>query len=226
MAEAAFSRMKPLKILVADDHEIVRQGLRLLIETIPGWEICGEAQTGPQAVALAAEFQPDVVVMDHGMPDLNGVEATKRIKESAPAAEVIIFSGTDNDSLIHQVFEAGARSYISKAEAGKHLVAAIESVSQHKPYFTDQVSEIIFARYLQPDRFNTPGPEPRSRLTGREREIVQLLAEGKTNKEIADTLAISLRTAETHRSTLMRKLQLRTTADLVRYAIRNHIIQP
>ena len=143
----------------------------------------------------------------------------------APEAEIIVFSGTDNDSLVHQVFEAGARSYISKTEAGKHLVAAIGTVSQHKPYFTDQVSEIVFARYLQRDRFKTADPEPQSRLTAREREIVQMLAEGKTNKEIAEALSISVRTAETHRATVMKKLQLRTTADLVRYAIRNHIIQ-
>jgi DNA-binding NarL/FixJ family response regulator len=217
--------MKPLRILVADDHEIVRQGLRLLIQAVPGWEICGEATEGTEAVTLAEKVQPDVVVLDHGMPGLNGVDATRQIKEVAPGAEVIVFSGTDNDSLVHRVFEAGAKSYISKADTGKHLVAAIETVSQHKPYFTDQVSEVVFARYLQRDRFNTPDPEPHSRLTAREREIVQMLAEGKTNKEIAETLSISTRTAETHRSTVMRKLKLRTTADLVRFAVRNHIIQ-
>ena len=217
--------MKRLRILIADDHEIVRQGLRLLVQAVPEWEICAEASKGPEAVELVEKLQPDVVVMDHGMPGLNGVDATLQIKEISPKTEVIIFSGTDNDSLVHRVFEAGARSYISKAEAGKHLVAAIETVSQHKPYFTDQVSEVVFARYLQRDRFNTADPEPHSRLTAREREIVQMLAEGKTNKEIAEILSISTRTAETHRSTVMRKLQLRTTADLVRFAVRNHIIQ-
>ena len=217
--------MKSLRILIADDHEIVRQGLRLLIDAVQDWTICGEAKSGPEAVKMAKELQPDVVVLDHGMPGLNGIDATRQIKEASGESEVIVFSGTDNDSLVHQVFEAGARSYISKTEAGKHLVAAISTVSQHKPYFTDQVSEIVFARYLQRDRFKTPDPEPHSRLTAREREIVQLLAEGKTNKEIGEALSISTRTAETHRSTVMRKLQLRTTADLVRYAVRNHIIQ-
>lgn len=216
----------PLRILVADDHEIVRQGLKLLIESVEGWVVCAEAKEGREAVTAAEREQPDVVVLDHGMPGLNGLEATRQIKEVAPNAEVIVFSGTVSDSLVHQVFESGARSYISKGEAGKHLVTAIETVSQHKPYFTDQVSEIVFARYLQRERFTKVAePEPQSRLTAREREIVQLLAEGKTNKEIATALNISTRTAETHRSTLMRKLQLRSTADVVRYAIRNHIIQ-
>jgi DNA-binding NarL/FixJ family response regulator len=214
------------RILIADDHDIVRQGLKLLIDAVPGWTVCGEAKEGRAAVTMAGELQPDVVVMDYAMPGLNGVDATLQIKAAAPKAEVIVFSGTENDRLMHSVFEAGARSFISKVEASKHLVAAIETVLQHKPYFTERVSEVIFARYLQQDRFKTAAPEPQSRLTAREREIVQLLAEGRTNKEIADTLSISTRTAETHRSALMRKLNLRNTAEVVRFAIRNQIIEP
>lgn len=216
--------MKQLQILIADDHEIVRQGLRMLIEQVPDWMVCAEAKTGSEAVARARELRPDVAVLDHGMPILNGVEATRQIKQCSPQTEVIIFSGTDTDNLVHQVFEAGARSYISKSEAGKHLVTAIETVAQHKPYFTAQVSEIVFARYLHTDK-KSEQPEPRSRLTPREREIVQLMAEGRTNKEIASSLGISTRTAETHRSALMRKLKLRTIADVVRFAVRNDIIQ-
>lgn len=217
--------MNALRILIADDHEIVRQGLRLLIDAVPNWTICGEAKSGAEAVEMATELQPDVVVLDHEMPSLNGIDATRRIKEQAPDAEVIIFSGTDDESFVHQVFAAGGRSYIPKTEAGRHLVAAIATVSQHKPYFTDKLSESVLSRYLQRDHFETPGAERHDRLTRREREIVQLIGEGKTNKEIGAALSISTRTAETHRSTVMRKLQLRSTADVVRYAIRNNIIQ-
>ena len=216
---------KPLRILIADDHEIVRQGLRLIIEQVPGWSICAEAVSGPEAVALAVQLKPEIVILDHGMPGLNGIEATRQIKKAVPETEVMVFSGTESDSLIHQVFEAGARSYISKLEAGKHLVTAIETLAQHKTYLTDQVSEIVFARYLNNDKGSGAETEPHSRLTAREREIVQLMAEGRTNKEIASELSISTRTAETHRSALMRKLKLRSIADVVRYAIRNNIIQ-
>jgi DNA-binding NarL/FixJ family response regulator len=217
--------MKELQILVADDHEIVRQGLRLVAERKPNWHICAEATTGIEAVELAGKLKPHVVVLDHGMPGLNGIEATRQIKQVAPKTEVIVFSGTDSDSVIHQVFEAGARSYISKMEAGQHLVAAIETVAKHKTYLTDRVSEVIFARYMQKEG-KGPQLEPGERLTARERQVVQLLAEGKTNKEIADQLSISTRTAETHRAATMRKLKLRSVAELVRYAIRNQIIQP
>ena len=218
--------MKEVQILIADDHEIVRQGLRLIVERMPNWRVCAEATTGNEAVARAEKLKPNIVVLDHGMPGLNGIEATRQIKQVAPKTEVIVFSGTESDSIIHQVFDAGARSYISKGEAGKHLVAAIETVARHKTYLTDRVSEVVFARYLQKDSGKGAPPEPGSRLTAREREIVQLLGEGRTNKEIADHLSISTRTAETHRAAVMRKLKLRSIADVVRYAIRNQIIQP
>jgi two-component system, NarL family, response regulator NreC len=217
--------MKQTRILIADDHEVVRQGLRMMLNNVETWEVCGEAISGYDAVTMCGQLKPDVAVLDHSMPGLNGIEATRQIKQCSPETEVIVFSGTVSDAIVHQVFEAGARSFISKSEAAKHLVAAIQSVSQHKPYFTEDVSQIVFARYLNREAGRDEALAPQSRLTGREREIVQLIAEGKTNKEIGDLLGISTRTAETHRSTLMRKLQLRTLADVVRYAIRNKIIE-
>jgi DNA-binding NarL/FixJ family response regulator len=213
--------MKKVRIFIADDHDIVRAGVRLLIETQPGWEVCGEAADGREAVALVDKLQPDLVVLDITMPELNGLEAARQIKKASAKTEVLMLTAHESEDLIHQVFAAGARSYILKSEAGKHLVAAIQSASEHKPYFTSKVSEIVFARYLR-------GKDPDSgsaSVTARERELLQLLAEGRSNKEAASQLGISVKTVETHRAAIMRKLALKSVSDLVRYAIRNKIIE-
>ena len=213
--------MKTIRILIADDHDIVRAGVRLLIEKQPGWEVCGEAADGREAVALAEKYQPDVAVLDITMPELNGLEATRQIKRSMPQVEVVMLTAHDNENLVHQVFEVGARSYVLKTEAAKHLVPAVRSAHEHKPFFTSKVSEIIFGRYL-----NRGDADPgKSSLTPRERELVQLLVEGKSNKEAAGTLGISVNTVESHRSAIMHKLALRSVSELVRYAIRNKIIE-
>lgn len=214
--------MEKLRILLADDHEIVRHGVRMLIEQEPGWEVCGEAGDGRRAVALAEELTPDVVVLDMGMPELNGLEAARQIKRALPRTEVLIFTGDESEELIHAVFETGARSYILKSDVSQHLVAAIRALGAHKHYFTTRISEVVFARYLD----GTPGAGPAKSegLTPREREIVQLLAEGSSNKEVGVALGISIKTVETHRATTMRKLRLDSFADLVRYAIRNKIL--
>jgi two-component system response regulator NreC len=211
-----------LRILLADDHEVVRQGVRMLIEKEPGWEVCGEAVDGRKAVVLAKKLAPDVIVLDVGMRELNGLEATRQIKRACPKTEVLIFTGEENDQLIHDVFAAGARSYILKSDLGQHLVAAIRALGQHKHYFTNRISEVVFARYL--DGESGPGKDKTEGLTAREREIVQLLGEGKSNKEAGALLGISIKTVETHRAAAMRKLRLDSFADLVRYAIRNKII--
>jgi DNA-binding NarL/FixJ family response regulator len=213
--------VKNTRILIADDHDVVRAGVRLLIEREPGLEICGEAADGREAVALAEKLQPDIVLLDITMPELNGLEAARQIKRRLPAIEVIMLTAHENEDLVHQVFDVGARSYILKTEAGKHLIPAIRSASLHKPFFTSKVSEIVFARYL--DRAS--GDAKGSSLTGRERELMQLLAEGKSNKEAATTLGISVKTIETHRAAIMQKLALKSVSDLVRYAIRNKIIE-
>lgn len=209
-----------LRILLADDHEIVRQGARALIERRPGWEVCGEAADGRTAVALAEKLQPHIAVLDLGMPELNGLEAMRQIKRALPACEVLVFTGEEDDKLIHDVFAAGARSYILKNDITAHLIAAIEALSQHKHYFTTKISEVVFARYLGGNAAGA-GRD----LTAREREIVQLLAEGKSNKEVASVLGISIKTAETHRAAIMNKLGLDSFADLVRYAVRQKIVQ-
>jgi DNA-binding NarL/FixJ family response regulator len=175
-------------------------------------------------VALVEKLQPDIVVMDMTMPELNGLEATRQIKRRWPDVEVLIFTGIETEELIHQVFEAGARSYIVKTDAQKVLVTALQALAQHKPFFTSYVGEVIFSKYLNGKTATEAKPET-GRLTEREREIIQLLAEGKSNKEVATMLGISVKTAETHRAAIMRKLDLPTFSDLVRYAIRNQIIQ-
>jgi DNA-binding NarL/FixJ family response regulator len=211
-------------ILIADDHDLVRHGELALIENHPGWKVCAEATNGREAVEFAEKFKPDVIVMDIDMPELNGLEATRQIKHRLPGTEILILTGYENEELVHAVFETGARSYIFKTDAKTHLIPAIESLLKHKPYFTTKVSEIVFRRY---EKTTAKQAEtlPGSPLTARERETVQLLAEGKSNKETAAVLGISIKTVETHRAAIMRKLGLENFSDLVRYAIRNQIIR-
>jgi DNA-binding NarL/FixJ family response regulator len=194
----------------------------MLIEKEAGWEVCGEAGDGRKAVAMAEKLAPDVVVLDVGMPELNGLDAARQIRRALPKTEVLIFTGEESEQLIHEVFAAGARSYILKSDIGAHLVAAIRALGQHRHYFTSHISEVVFARYL--DGSSGAGKEKSEGLTPREREIVQLLGEGKSNKEAGAALGISVKTVETHRASTMRKLRLDSFADLMRYAIRNKIV--
>ncbi len=194
----------------------------MIIEKVPNWEVCGEASDGRVAVAMAEKLLPDVVVLDMGMPGLNGLEAARQIKRALPETEVLIFTGDESEQLIHAVFEVGARSYVLKSDVSEHLVAAIRAVGQHRHYFTTRISEVVFARYL--DGASGAGKDKTEGLTPREREIVQLLCEGQSNKEVGALLSISVKTVETHRAAIMRKLRLDAFADLVRYAIRNKII--
>lgn len=218
--EHKVKRSTKLQILLADDHEVVRRGARTLIEQHPDWEVCGEAGDGASAVSLAEQLRPDIAVLDLGMPKMGGLEATRRIKRLLPSCEVIVFTGEEDEKLVHEVFAAGARSYILKRDIGRHFIAAIEALGQHKTYFTSKISDLVFARYLESNKVNGE-----SELTSREREIVQLLAEGKSNKQVASSLNISSKTVETHRAAVMRKLELESFADLVRYAVRQGIVE-
>jgi len=216
--------VKTLRILLADDHKVVRQGTRALLSTVPEWEIVGEADNGRDAVSLTSELKPDIVILDIGMPELNGLDATRQIKKKSPETEVLIFTGQETEELVHDVFDSGARSYIMKTDAADHLIDAIKALSEHKHFFTSRISEIVFARYIQ-EKGTLEGAPEKSRITDREREIVQLLAEGKSSKEIATILGISVRTVETHRAAIMKKLGLKSFSELIRYAVRNKIIE-
>lgn len=214
-----------VRILVADNHDVMREGARAVIERQPGWEVCGVAASGREAVEQALALKPDVVVMDMCMPELNGLDAARQIKRHLPRTEVLIFTAHEIDELIREVFAAGAKSLIFKSEAHHFLVEAIQSLSEHKPFFTNKVSDVLFAEILNRSGARPYPRDASKRLTTREREIVQLLAEGRGNKQIASVLGISIRTAETHRANVLRKLSLDSMASLVRYAIRNRIIE-
>jgi DNA-binding NarL/FixJ family response regulator len=217
--------METMQILIADDHELVRRGLRTVLESQPGWKVCGEAVNGRQAVELARQLDPDVIVLDVTMPELNGLEATRQIRKALPKAEVLILTIHESDQLVSEVLAAGAHGYILKADTSRLLVSAIESLAQHRPFFTGKVSEVVLSGYLNPGKVPKGATGPVHHLTPREREIVQLLAEGKTNKEVAVALGVSVKTVDAHRANTMHKLNLHSVTDLVRYAIRNAIIE-
>lgn len=216
--------MSALKILIADDHDIVRKGLRMLLEEHPGWEVCGEARSGREAVDKAVQLGPDVTVIDVSMPDLNGLEATRQILKACPKAEILVITHHDSDEVAAEVLDAGARGYVLKSDSDKDLVHAVEALSHHKPFFTARVTEIFLNN--RGSRVTDPAESVRNRLTMREREILQLLAEGKTAKEAASALGIAVKTSDTHRTNIMRKLNVHSVAELVRYAVRNNVVEP
>lgn len=215
-----------LKILIVDDHDILRRGLRELLNAKPGWEVCAEAKTGKEAIALAEQLKPQIVVMDVSMPDLNGLEAARRIHKALPKTGILILTMHFSDQLVREVIESGARGYILKSDADRDLVTAVDCIANRRTFFTSRASEMLLAGQPVPTSHLEPRVPLRNRLTSREREIVQLLAEGKSSKEVAVALGISVKTAETHRANIMRKLEIHSVSELVRYAIKNQIIEP
>ena len=215
--------MSALRILLADDHEMVRRGLRSVLEGHEGWEVCGEVGDGRAAVDQAKALQPDIVILDITMPELNGLDAARQIREVAPKAEILILTMHSSERFVREVLAAGARGYVVKSDAGRVLLEAVETLRQHRPFFSAAISEIVLEAYLHPERGS--GEAEGAQLTAREREALQLIAEGTSNKEVADVLGISVRTVETHRLHLMRKLKVRSVSELTRYAIRNRIIE-
>ena len=214
--------MKPVSIIVADDHVVIRKGLRTLLEEHRGWKVVAEASNGREAVEKAARWRPDLVVLDLSMPELNGLEATPLILKAAPHARVVILTMHNTEELVDKTLKAGARGYVLKSDAERDLITALEAVLDDRNFFTPAVSD-SFGSYL---RAKQEEAGPGQNLSPRERQIIQLLAEGRSNKEVAVRLGISVRTAENHRARIMRKLQLRSLSDLVRHAIRNKIIEP
>lgn len=210
-----------LRLLLVDDHEVVRRGMAALLEGHEGWQIVGEAADGRSAVKLAEETRPDVVVMDVGMPELNGFEATRQILKVLPQIEVLILTLHDGEQLVREVIDAGARGYVLKSDAGRQLVAAVHSLARHQPYFTSEIAARVYAEARhQPHR----GRPATLGLTRREREVLQLLSEGHNNREVGVRLGISVKTIETHRARVMRKVGVRSLAALVRYAVREGIV--
>ena len=210
-----------IRILIADDHEVVRSGLRSILEAHEGWQVVAEASDGKEAIAQAVETKPDVAIIDYSLPMMNGVEATRQIRARVPDTEVLIFTMHDSDVLIGEALEAGARAYLLKADARQHLISAVDSLAHHKPFFTGRLSEQMLEAYLSTQR-----EKPGTALSPRERAVVQLIAEGHSNRQMSEILNLSVKTIETHRAAAMRKLNLTSTAAIVRYAIRNKLVEP
>lgn len=211
-----------VSILIVDDHIAIRRGVRAILEGRDGFEVVAEAGTGVEAIDLAAQYKPDVAVIDYSMPAMNGSQLTRRIREASPRTEVLVYTMHESDTLVRDVLGAGARGYLLKSDADQHLIAAVDALARHQPYFTERVSEALLAHYLA-----HPGVGSQlDMLTCREREVVQLIAEGNSSKQVSVALALSLKTVETHRSSAMHKLGLESTAALVRYAVRNKLVEP
>ena len=217
--------MGTLRLLVADDHDVVRKGLCALLTEQPGWEIAAEASDGREAVEKAKKLRPDVTVLDISMPHLNGLEAARQILKDVSTTKILILTMHDSDTLIREVLNAGARGYVLKTDAGSDLVNAVDALRRNKTFFTPKVAQMVLDGYLKKDPKPKEADAPGARLTPRQREIVQLLAEGKSSKEVAVSLNLSVKTAETHRANIMRRINCHSVTEIVRYAIRNKIIE-
>jgi DNA-binding NarL/FixJ family response regulator len=217
----------PVRILLADDHEVVRRGVRAFLER-HGYNVIGEARDGRETLEMVQALKPELVILDITMPLLNGIDVASRLRSAAPDVQVLILSMHNSEGTVHAALKAGAQGYVLKSDAATQLLAAVEAVSRHRPYFTRGVTPGLPGTPLVREDLRQP-PERRGAphdLTPREREIFQLLAEGKRNKEVAQILEVSVKTVETHRSNLMRKLGLHGLSDLIHYAVRNHLVEP
>jgi DNA-binding NarL/FixJ family response regulator len=217
--------MNNTRVLVADDHQVVRQGVCAILASQPGWVISAEVSTGREAVATANRIKPDLVIMDISMPDMNGVDATRLILKDNPGTEVLILSMHESEQLVRDVLASGARGYVLKSDAGTDLLAAAEALRNHRPFFTSKVASFLLRGYLNGPEKSEPESLAYGHLTPREREVLQLVAEGNANKEVAHALNLSVKTVVTLRARILEKLNLHSVSDMVRYAIKNNIIQ-
>jgi len=214
--------MSSVRILIADDHELIRRGLVSALADRTDWSIVAEACNGREACELAARLAPDIAVLDLTMPELNGLDATREIRVRAPKTRILIVTAHESEQLIREVLDAGAMGYVLKSDAGQVLVQAVEALLDERPYFTSKIARLVLDGYLRSGEDS--GTPAAGALSARERHIVQLLAEGNNNKEVARALQLSVKTVETHRSNIMRKMEFDSLPDLVRYAIRNKIV--
>ncbi|SRR5258707_1001061 len=215
---------KKLRILVADDHELVRRGIRGLLRAPRGWKVVGEAANGREAIEKANKLKPDIAIVDLTMPDLDGLQATRQIREESPATKVVVLTMHESDQMVRRVLDAGALGYVLKSDLATHLVKAVKDVSAGKLFLTPRVSDIVLKGFLKNGNPPDEMEQSQTRPTPREVEIIRLVAKGKANKEIAAELGITVRTVETHRAKIMNKLALHSLVDLIHYAIRNKII--
>ena len=209
-----------LRILIADDHEIVRRGVRDLIATHPGWEVCGEASDGRQAGEIGLREKPDIAILDVSLPLLNGIGVARQLRQALPKIEVLLFTMHDDEETISAGLAVGARGYLQKSDSDQHLVAAVSALGAHRPYFSGAASELLLNAAMHERRRS-----PLESFTGRELEVAQLIAEGHSNKQIARQLGITVKTVESHRAAAMRKAGVRTAAEFVRFAIKHNLIQ-
>jgi len=215
--------MGKFRILLVDDHPVVRNGLREMLSRRPEWEVCGEAATGREAISACERLKPDLAIVDISMPAMTGLDAVRQIRQTQPQIEILILSVHESDRLVREALAAGARGYMLKTDIGDDLVAAVDALRQHKPFFNAQVSEQLLRGIVEGG--SSPKAELSGLLSAREWELVRILAEGKSNKEAADALHLSVKTIETHRAHIMAKLEIHSFGELVRYAIRNRIIE-
>ena len=208
------------RIIIVDDHHAIRRGVRQLLESEPYYQVVGEASDGRSGLELARETRPDIAILDYSVPELNGLDLSHALKREFPRIEILLYTMHDREEIIMNVLRAGVRGFVLKSDTEKHLVAALDALSIRRPYFSGAISDTLLAQFLE-----SKPQALTSSLTHREREVVQHVAEGRINKEIAARLSISVKTVETHRASAMRKLKLKTTADLVRYAVRNQLTQ-
>lgn len=216
--------MKKLRILIADDHGLVRRGARALLQARHGWRVVSEAANGREAVEKATELKPDVAIVDISMPELDGIEVVRQIREAVPDTKVLVLTMHESDQMVRRALDAGARGYLLKSDLTDCLAKAVKAIADGKRFLTPKVSEIVLEGFLHTRSQHQQGERTATRTTPRESEIIRLLAEGKTNKEIAALLGITVRTVETHRSKIMLKLGLHSLAELIHFALRHEII--